>query len=108
MAPPNSGPRALEIKKYAPPPATGVLVDTAAMDREVSVVMLLASSRISSACKMPAWPTTKPARINMMTPKMVRIEGVKTPPKVPSRFDSLGLPFDSGCMGDLLPAWWLL
>ena len=37
-----------------------------------------------SALKMPAWPTTWPKRRNMMTPRIVSVLGVKTPPKVPN------------------------
>jgi hypothetical protein len=36
---------------------------------------------------MPDCPRTRPARMNMMTPRIVKIEGVKTPPNVPKRFD---------------------
>ena len=84
IAPPNSGPRALEMRKYAPPPATGVFVETAEMDREVKVEMLFASKSMRRACMIPAWPITNPARINMMTPRIVRIDGVKTPPNDPN------------------------
>lgn len=86
IAPPNSGPSALEIRKYAPPPETGVFVDTAEIERVVRVVMALAMMRIKKACKMPASPITYPARMNIITPSIVSIEGVNTPPKVLSLF----------------------
>ena len=86
IAPPNSGPSAREIRKYAPPPDTGVFVDTADIDRVVRVVMALAMIRIRSAWKIPASPITLPARMNMMTPRIVSMDGVKTPPNVPSLF----------------------
>jgi hypothetical protein len=57
------------------------------MDRAVSVVILFARKRIRSACRIPDCPRTRPARMNMMTPRIVKIEGVKTPPNVPKRFD---------------------
>ena len=37
----------------------------------------------------PALPTTQPKRIYIITPKMVSIEGVKTPAKVPNFFPSV-------------------
>ncbi len=36
----------------------------------------------------PASPTTRPKRRNMMTPRIVSVLGVKTPPKVPNLFGS--------------------
>lgn len=36
----------------------------------------------------PALPTTQPKRIYMITPKIVRIEGVKTPANAPNLFFS--------------------
>lgn len=61
-----------------------MFVAIAEIDRPVIVVMSLEIERIIRALKIPACPTTNPARINMITPSMVRIEGVKTPPKVDS------------------------
>ena len=36
--------------------------------------------------KSPELPTTHPRRIYMITPKMVKMDGVKTPAKVPNFF----------------------
>ena len=36
----------------------------------------------------PALPTTQPNRMYIITPRMVRIDGVKTPPNVPNFFES--------------------
>ena len=36
--------------------------------------------------KSPEFPTTQPNRMYMITPSMVKIDGVKTPAKVPNFF----------------------
>ncbi|OIO89088.1 MAG: hypothetical protein AUJ92_22390 [Armatimonadetes bacterium CG2_30_59_28] len=68
-----------------------MFVEMAEMESPVSRVMLLAMMRIRSAWRIPACPTTNPARMNMMTPKMVRTAGVKTPPKVPNSWRVLSI-----------------
>ena len=62
-----------------------MLVATADMDRAVQKVIVLASSRMAMAWTTPPVPTTKPALMKRITPRMVRMLGVKTPPKVPRR-----------------------
>ena len=52
-------------------------------DRLVRVVMILAARTIASACNKPAWPTTWPKRRNMITPRIVSVQGVNTPANVP-------------------------
>jgi hypothetical protein len=54
------------------------------MDSPVRNVMLVERVTMAIAPQSPVWPTTQPNRRYMITPKMVRMEGVKTPPKVPS------------------------
>ena len=56
----------------------------AAIEKAVVKVMLLAMRRMHAAPRMPACPTTNPARMNMMTPRIVKMLGVKTPPSVPN------------------------
>jgi hypothetical protein len=56
------------------------------MDEVVNTVMVLARTRMDRAPSTPAWPITKLARMNMITPRMVRMAGVNTPPNVPKRF----------------------
>ena len=63
---------------------TGVFVEIAAIDRLVRKVIDLATRRINTADQIPACPMTKPADINITTPRMVKIEGVNTPPIVPN------------------------
>ena len=47
------------------------------------------------APRMPACPTMNPARRNMITPRMVKIEGVNTPPNVPNLFLDGGTDSDA-------------
>jgi hypothetical protein len=62
------------------------LVAIAEMEKPVRSVIDLAITRMIRALRTPACPTTKPARMNMITPKMVSIDGVNTPPNVPNFF----------------------
>ena len=55
-----------------------------AIESPVKKVMAVAMVTISKVPAKPTWPTTHPKRRYIITPKMVRIEGVNTPPKVPS------------------------
>ena len=48
--------------------------------------MTLAPSMIRMTAATPDWPTTWPRRRNMITPRMVSVQGVNTPPKVPNFF----------------------
>jgi hypothetical protein len=45
---------------------------------------VVASARIASAATTPPFPTTKPIRRKRISPSIVRMFGVKTPPKVVS------------------------
>jgi len=58
------------------------LVDIAAIESEVKKVIEVAKVTISSVHKKPTLPTTHPKRRYIITPRIVSIEGVKTPPKV--------------------------
>ena len=53
------------------------------MDRLVSRVMEVARVTMTKLPNQPTLATTQPKRRYIITPKMVRIEGVKTPPNVP-------------------------
>ena len=57
------------------------MADTESVVRNVIAV---ASVTIASAPIRPTLPTTHPKRRYMMTPRIVRIDGVNTPPNVPS------------------------
>ena len=82
MAPPISMPNDLLIKKYAPPALTGALVAIEAMESEVKKVIEVPKVTIISVPISPTLPTTHPKRRYIITPTTVRIDGVKTPPKV--------------------------
>ena len=53
-------------------------------DSAVAKVTALAIITIVTAPINPTFPTTHPVRRNRITPRIVSIEGVKTPMKVPS------------------------
>jgi hypothetical protein len=53
------------------------------MERDVKKVMLVERVTIIRVPSKPTLPTTHPKRRYIITPKMVKIEGVKTPLKVP-------------------------
>jgi len=48
--------------------------------RKVIDVEIVTISRVAGS---PTFPTTQPKRRYMITPRIVRIDGVNTPPKVP-------------------------
>ena len=62
-------------------------------DSAVDSVMATAIIIISKAPITPALPTTQEWRIYMITPKMVRNVGVKTPAIVPNFFTDFFLMF---------------
>ena len=64
-----------------------------AMDKEVRKVMLVEIVTITKVPISPTLPTTHPNRRYMITPRMVRTEGVNTPPKVPSPSGRPGATF---------------
>jgi len=55
----------------------------AAIESAVRKVMPVEMVTMSSVPSNPALPTTHPNRRYMMTPRIVRIDGVNTPPNVP-------------------------
>ena len=57
-----------------------------AIDSEVRKVMDVPKVTMISVPISPTLPTTHPKRKYMITPSMVRMEGVNTPPNVLSRF----------------------
>jgi hypothetical protein len=54
-----------------------------AMERAVRKVMEVDRVTMKRVPSKPTFPTTQPNLRYMMTPRMVRMEGVNTPPKVP-------------------------
>jgi hypothetical protein len=60
------------------------LVAMAEMLNVVRVVMISANPKIARVAHNPAIPVTYPVLINIITPKMVKTHGVKTPPNVPN------------------------
>src|SRR5690606_39113181 len=64
------------------------------MLRPVVTEITCATAMIPRAMYRPALPTTQGRRMYMMTPRIVRIDGVNTPPKVPNfpSFDMLPAP----------------
>lgn len=56
----------------------------AEIEKDVSVVISFAQRMMIRQLPILAWPTTSPKRRNMITPRIVKVLGVKTPPKVPN------------------------
>ena len=83
MAPPIDTPKDRLIKKYAPPTPTRCEVANEDTDNAVMRVMTFAKPTIANVPQIPAFPTTQPNLRYMIAPKMVRIEGMKTPKRVP-------------------------
>jgi hypothetical protein len=83
MLPPTSRPKDWEMMEKAPPAPILMLVVMEERDRAVNAIMRKEMSMMSQAPRRPAFPTTHPSRRYMMTPRMVRSVGVKTPAKVP-------------------------
>ncbi len=52
----------------------------------VVIEMIWAIIIIAKVAISPASPTIQPSRMYMITPRMVSIEGVNTPPKAPNFF----------------------
>jgi hypothetical protein len=55
----------------------------AATERAVRYVRDVERVTMRSVPANPTWPTTQPNRRYMITPRIVRIDGVKTPPNMP-------------------------
>jgi hypothetical protein len=91
IAAPAGPPRDRLIMKYAPPAPTVRFVAMLDTDRPVMTEMKWASTTISRAPAKPALPTTQPNRRYITTSRIVRMLGVKTPPKAPKRFAPLFL-----------------
>ena len=53
-------------------------------DRLVKKVMVFDAAIITNAESTPACPTTYPRRKNMITPRIVNVQGVNTPANVPN------------------------
>jgi hypothetical protein len=68
-------------------------VAIAAREREVRKVIEVARLTIIRLPNNPTLPTTQPNRRYIITPRIVRIDGVKTPAKVLSPEDLTGLTF---------------
>lgn len=77
-------PRLLEIMKYSPPVPRGLLVATADALRAVIKAIALQIRTIAIVPISPAWATTQPNLRYIITPRMVRTLGVKTPRKAPN------------------------
>ncbi len=72
---------------------TGAFVAIAAIDKAVRNVIKVESVTIINVPERPTFPTTHPNLKYIITPRIVRIEGVKTPPKVFSRFELFWIGF---------------
>lgn len=82
MDPPNSGPKALLIMKYAPPPSMAPFVEMAQMDRTVKNRMTYAKDSSKSVKSSPECPKMYPTRRKRIAENIERQTGVKTPLKV--------------------------
>ena len=74
-----------------------MFVATDDTESAVASVMRFAMTTMASAPTRPTLPTTHPARRYRMTPRMVRIDGVKTPMNVPSPLPSTGAERAQAC-----------
>jgi hypothetical protein len=63
----------------------GAFVAIAAIDKAVRNVIEVEIITIANVPISPTLPTTQPKRKYIITPKIVSIDGVKTPPKVFNR-----------------------
>jgi len=82
--PPIGNPKLLEIIKYVPPFCTGLSVESEATLRPVVKDIMWAITMIPMVFIKPACPMIAGKRRYMITPKMVNMEGVNTPLKVPN------------------------
>ena len=71
-----------------------MLVAIAERESVVRPVMIFAQRTIPTANNTPLCPTTWPKRKNIMTPRMVNVQGVKTPPNVPNLDPDVASSFD--------------
>jgi hypothetical protein len=60
----------------------------AEIDSPVKKVIEVEIVTMRKVGQSPTWPTTQPKRKYIITPRIVKIEGVNTPPKVPNPEDS--------------------
>ena len=74
--------RALIFETAAATDGVGAIEETL---KPVATVMRWATTTMISAPPKPTLPTTFPSERYMTTPRMVRIDGVNTPPNVPKR-----------------------
>ena len=84
MLPPVSNPKDFEIIEYAPPAPILIFVVIDAIERPVHIVIDFANKIMITAPIKPALPTTHPKRRYIITPRMVKTSGVKTPANVPN------------------------
>lgn len=82
IEPPNSGPRARLIMKYAPPPSIAPFVETAQIERTVKKRMLYAITISRRVTRRPECPNMYPTLRNRIALNMDKQTGVKTPEKV--------------------------
>ena len=68
-----------------PPACIFLSVAIEATDRPVVMEMICATRMIKRVIHKPACPVIQGKRRYMMTPRIVRMEGVNTPAKVPKR-----------------------
>lgn len=84
IAPPNSGPKVLDIIKYAPPPSTAPFVEIAQIEKTVKVKIPYAIKNCPRVSKRPALPTMNPTRRKSRALNMDSATGQKTPANTPS------------------------
>lgn len=70
--------------EYAPPGPMRILLMIEDIERAVVVVMAKAMRMIVHAPSSPVIPTTQPRRRYIITPRMVRRVGMKTPLTIPN------------------------
>ena len=84
--PPIGSPMLRDNMKYVPPACTFLSVAIEATLSPVATEMMCATTMMAIVVHNPAWPTIVGRRRYMITPRIVRIDGVKTPAKVPNFF----------------------
>ena len=77
-----------------PPAFTFLSVAIEEMLNPVEIELICATAMMPRVASRPACPTIIGSLRYMITPRMDRMEGVKTPPKVPNLFD-LAIGFEN-------------
>ena len=75
--------------EYAHPAPIRILVTTLDMDKAVKRVIKFAMQIISKVPPRPTLPTTNPKRKYIITPKILKRHGMKTPSNVEKRFGGI-------------------